>query len=253
MNWEQENLGDGYRQREFTLYRGDRPVTGVLWQPSHPRRDAPMVCFGHGASGDRHQRPIPMLASQLVSDFGYFALAIDGPVHGRRKQGDGARGAFWPEWERVGCVEDMLADWSAAIDAVQALQEVGCGPLGYWGLSMGTIFGVPLVAHEPRIQVAVLGLMGISGPVYYRPMIEAAASKITCPLFFIEQREDELFPRSEYSALFDAFASQDKRLHANPGLHPNVPLEELRFSVEFLSKYLNGGTEDRSPAFRISE
>ena len=48
-------------------------------------------CVRHGASGDRYQVPIPRLARELVGDWGFFALSIDGPAHGRRRQGDGER------------------------------------------------------------------------------------------------------------------------------------------------------------------
>ena len=48
------------------------------------------------------------------------------------------------------------------------------------------------------------------------------------------QLEDELFPRDGYLELFDAIVSEDKRLHANPGLHPEVPAEEVDFVVDFL-------------------
>lgn len=244
---------DGITVREFTLMRGERPVTGVLWQADNAKPGAPLILFGHGASGSRHQRPIPYLAEQLVREHGVFALAIDGPVHGRRRKGDGARGAFWPEWQRPGSAEDMIADWRLALDTVQALPEVGAGPVGYWGLSMGTIYGAPTVAAEPRIKVAVLGLMGISGPSHYRPFLTMSANAIQCPVFFIMQLEDELFTRAEQLALFDALGSEDKRLHANPGLHPDVPREELRHSREFLMAHLTGKPESRDASFRISE
>lgn len=142
------------------------------------------------------------------------------------------------EWSRPGTVDDMVADWQAALDAVQALPEIGTGPVGYWGLSMGTIYGAPLVANEPRIRAAVLGLMGIAGPSNYRPIIADAAARITCPVLFISQLEDELFTRDQSMQLFDALASADKRLHANPGLHSDVPGEELHHSKEFLVAHL---------------
>ncbi len=244
---------DGMSVREFTLMRGDRAVTGVLWQGDTAKPGAPLVLFGHGASGSRHQRPIPFLAEQLVREHGAFALAIDGPVHGRRQKGEGGRAAFWPEWQRRGTAEDMIADWRLALDAVQALPEVGQGPVGYWGLSMGTIYGAPTVAADPRIKAAVLGLMGISGPDHYRPTVTAAAKAIRCPVLFIMQLEDELFTRAEQLALFDALGTADKRLHANPGLHPDVPVEELRHSREFLMTHLTGTREPRAASFRISE
>ena len=48
------------------------------------------------------------------------------------------------------------------------------------------------------------------------------------------QPEDELFPRDGHLELFDALASDDKRMHADPGLHAQVPGEEIDFSFEFL-------------------
>jgi len=48
------------------------------------------------------------------------------------------------------------------------------------------------------------------------------------------QFEDELFPRDGYLQLFDALGSTDKRLHAHPGLHPEIALEEIDQWYEFL-------------------
>jgi dienelactone hydrolase len=243
---------DGLVLRELTADRDGRAVTGVLWLPAEPAPGAPLVCLGHGASGDRHQLPLPWLAKRLAGEHGFMALAIDGPVHGRRQVGDGGRAAFWPEWQREGSVEDMTADWRLALDIARAMPEVGEGPVGYWGLSMGTIFGAPFVAAEPRISVAVLGLMGISGPDHYQPRVQRAAEAITVPVLFLMQLEDELFPRADCLALFDALASGDKRLHANPGLHPEVPVEELRFSLDFLVAHLTGTVAPGGNAFAVS-
>ncbi|MFT5269321.1 MAG: hypothetical protein ACI88C_002765, partial [Acidimicrobiales bacterium] len=102
---------------------------------------------------------------------------------------------------------------------------------------------------DDRVEVAVLGLMGITGPDHFRPLIAAAANTIDIPVLFIMQLEDELFNREECLALFDAFGSADKRLHANAGLHPNVPVEELRHSVDFLVAGLTGVRQERNAAF----
>ena len=254
LDWMGESQIDGATVREFTIHTPDRPITGVLWSGPDARPGRPLVCFGHGASGDRHQRPIPRVARALSVKHGYFCLAIDGPVHGRRQIGPGGRASFWPEWRREGTVEEMVRDWRLALKTISDLPEVGPGPVGYWGLSMGTIYGAPFVAAEPRISVAVLGLMGlVSEPEHYKPTIEAAAKAIACPVFFLWQLEDELFSRAECLALFDALGSTDKRLHANPGLHPNVPFEELNFSVDFLTGFLDGARPPREVMFRISE
>lgn len=243
---------DGLRLREFTLGANGRDVTGVLWHKPDVEAGGPLVCFGHGASGDRYQQPIPWLAERLVGRHGFTALSIDGPVHGRRQIGAGGRDEFWPEWRREDTVPKMNADWEAALDFAQAQPEIGAGPVGYWGLSMGTIYGAPFVAADERITAAVLGLMGISGPDHYRPTISEAAAAISIPTLFLMQLEDELFPRDECLALFDALASDDKRLHANPGLHPAVPIEELHASITFLVARLTGSTPAGGSAFAVS-
>lgn len=66
------------------------------------------------------------------------------------------------------------------------------------------------------------------------------------------QLEDVLFTREECLALFDALGTTDKRLHANPGLHPAVPMEELHHAVDFLVAGLRGEHEERSAAFSVS-
>ncbi|MEZ5379171.1 MAG: hypothetical protein R2733_21920 [Acidimicrobiales bacterium] len=250
---DEETRSGGERLLEFTLDRDGRPVTGVLWLPPDAGAATPLVCCGHGASGDRHQAPIPWLAKRLTLDHGMAVLSIDGPVHGRRQVGPGGRDAFWPEWQREGSTQDMVADWKLALDAALELPDLADGPVGYWGLSMGTLFGAPFVAAAPRISVAVLGLMGITGPDHYRPLITAAAEQIEVPVLFLMQLEDELFSRDEYLALFDTLASTDKRLHANPGLHPAVPLEELDHGLEFLVQHLTGTVPARGTAFSVSE
>ena len=223
--------------REFAVTRNNKPIPGVLWTPEFPDAGGPLILLGHGASGDRFQAPVLSMAYRLVRHYGFSTMAIDGPVHGRRAVGDGGREAFLDEWKRAGSVDDMLADWKSAYEAVMALDDIGQCPLGYWGLSMGTIYGAPLVAAEPRITVAVLGLMALVGPSEeYKQKIREAADNITCPLLFIWQLEDELFPRDRTLDLFDRIASKNKRLHANPGTHAEVPVEELDFSESFIAE-----------------
>ena len=238
--------------REFTIEGGSRTVTGALWQQPEAESGRPLVCFGHGASGDRFQQPIPWLAERLIGHHGFIGLSIDGPVHGRRQVGKGGREAFWPEWQREGTATDMNGDWARALDFAQTQPDVGSGPVGYWGLSMGTIYGAPFVAADKRIVVAVLGLMGITGPDHYRPVIAEAAANVDIPVLFIMQLEDELFSRDECLELFDALATRDKRLHANAGLHPAVPVEELHNSVDFLVAGLTEDRPERGAAFTVA-
>ena len=101
---------------------------------------------------------------------------------------------------------------------------------------MGTMFGLPLVAAEPRIDAAALGLMGTAIDTGSR--LRADAAEVKCPVLFLQQWDDELIPRESASELFDALGTQDKRLHANPGLHSAIPREEFLNTQTFLAGHL---------------
>lgn len=235
----------GVTERRFDIGRADRTIPGVLWEPEDRMPETPLVLLGHGGSGHKRQEYLLAVARQLVRHHGCAAAAIDGPVHGdRRADGPGDGTAEMVEFSRMWrdaptMTDDMVADWRATLEALQSPTVLGAGPVGWWGLSMGTILGLPVVAAEPRISVAVLGLMGLTGPTKERLRADAAA--VTCPLLFLVQWDDELFARERAFDLFGACSSVDKRLHANPGSHVQVPAEEFRASVAFLAKHLNVG------------
>ena len=235
MTWWEATDAAGGSVREFRIPRAgtERPITGALWAPEGETGDVPLVLFGHGASGDRYQAPICHLAHRLA-DVGCASLSIDGPVHGLRQVGPGGRTAFGDEMRREGFVDDMVADWHAALDAAKG--KVAVGQIRYFGLSMGSMFGVPLLATLPEVKAAVLGLLGTTGAgAQLGERLVADAAQIRCRLLFLMQLEDELFPREGCLGLFDAFASDDKRLHANPGLHPEVPAEEIDCAFDMLA------------------
>jgi dienelactone hydrolase len=118
------------------------------------------------------------------------------------------------------------------LDAVQELPYVGAAPVGYWGVSLGCGLGVPFVAAEPRVRAAVLGLGGALASA-------ETASRITVPVEFLLQWDDERVPRAQGLALFDALASAEKTLHANPGKHAEIPPFELDSTVRFFARHLH--------------
>jgi dienelactone hydrolase len=232
----------GVAERRFDVLRGTRTIPGLLWTPEDAQPAPALVLLGHGGKGDKRQGYILAMARRLVRHHGFAAAAIDGPVHGERRDdvttdGDTDEAKFARIWRDDPTITDeIVADWRAVLDALQSPTVLGSAPVGYWGLSMGTILGLPLVAAEPRISVAVLGLAGVAGPSKQRLADDAA--KIRCPVLFLAQWDDELFRRDRVFDLFGAIGSSDKRLHVNPGLHQDVPAEEFRASEEFLARTL---------------
>ncbi len=99
---------------------------------------------------------------------------------------------------------------------------------------MGDAIGVPLAAAEPRITAAVLGLVHGDG-------LAEAAARITIPVEFLLQRDDEMVSRESGLALFGALRFAEKTLHANSGGHLDVPRFEMESSVRFFARHLLSG------------
>jgi hypothetical protein len=110
---------------------------------------------------------------------------------------------------------------------------------------MGTVYGLPFVAADPRVDAAVLGLMGAArAPVddIYRARMSTRfgtdAPRITIPLLFLVQWDDELVPRDDAIHLFGLFGSERKSMHVNVGRHGAVPAIEYDASERFFEALL---------------
>lgn len=237
-----ETTSHGVTERRFDVDGHSGLVPGLVWTPDGADGPRPLILVGHGGGGDKRMPYVLSLARRLVRHAGYAVAAIDGPGHGERagatvttagSESSGLRRGFL---EHVAAAsEQMTADWTATLHELRSLPEVGEGPLAYWGLSMGTMFGVPFVAATPDVQCAVLGLMGTFAEG--NPWGTAAAA-VTCPVLFLVQTDDELVPVDTAIALFRSIGSKDKRLHAHPGAHSAVPVEEIDASEAFFARHL---------------
>ena len=230
-------------EREFAVGRDGQIVPGVVWYPARQAGPRPLVLMGHGGSGHKRSAKMLRLGRIFAVKHGCWCAAIDGPVHGARGSvTDPTDPAYRQMWQRPDVVQEMVDDWRTTLDALVALEEIDATRVGYWGLSMGTMFGLPYVASDPRIRAAVLGKAGMRGPSVQRSGIDRHfrmhAPKLSVPLLFAMQWDDERFDRDGQVELYEALGSTDKRLHAYPGLHSDDGPEALESSAAFLDRYL---------------
>lgn len=251
-----QTSSNGLLTRDFTV--GDIP--GVLWSPTTATDTAadnatgtatgpaPLILMGHG--GGTHKKwPAMTGRARLLVTAGFHVACIDAPGHGDRPRTAhdeqeiaalyAARAAGEPEGPVVvrynaHLAERAVPEWRTTLDALEQLPEIGAqSPVGYYGLNMGTAIGVPLAAAEPRITAAVFGL-------HWPEALAETARRITIPIEFALQWDDEHIPRASGLALFDAFASKEKTLHANTGAHKELPRFEADSAVRFFVRHLGG-------------
>lgn len=237
MEFIEEMTERGVTERRFQLEVDGETVPGILWTPERARGARPLVLQGHGGTQHKRVPNILSLSRRLVRHNGYAVAAIDAPGHGERMTDEDRAhneairrdGGAMTDERRKQLAERgrrVTGEWKTTLDALQKLDEVGnAGPIGYWGVSMGSAFGIPFVAAEPRVTCAIFGLAALS---MGRRAIADHAEKIEVPLLFMNQLNDELMTPESALELFKAFGSKEKTMHINPGPHMGIP----RFEVE---------------------
>ena len=241
MEFEEATIRHAMTERRFSTQRGDRCIPGVLWSPLTPA-EGPLVLLGHGGSGSVDDEHVVAAARHLVRETDATCVAIDGPIHGRRREGRSDDpslvllefSALWSSDQAM--TDEMVADWRYVLDGLLRDTNLGSSGIGYWGLSMGTLLGLPLVASDSRIDACVLGLAGAVGPT--RTVLNSAAADCSVPTFFLMKWDDELFSRESCFELFGLLGTFDKQLHASPGRHSEVGPEVFSLSLQFLMSRL---------------
>ena len=231
-------LDDGVLEREFTL--GEIP--GILWTPG----SAPAALILNGHNGGLHKREPRLVARSRhsVAQYGYAVAAIDAPGHGDRPR-SAAEEQIRADLRRaketgqpieeildaliVPLVERAVPEWQATLDALLSLPEIG-GPVGYGGM---TAIGIRLAVVEPRISAA-----GFFAGGFVPSAQREEARRVTIPLLFLLQWDDEGNDRQSALDLFDAFGSKEKTLHANLGGHAGTPWFEVDDGARFFDRHL---------------
>jgi hypothetical protein len=231
-------LDDGVLEREFVL--GEIP--GILWTPGSA--PAPLILNGHNGGLHKREPRLVARARHSAAQYGYAVAAIDAPGHGDRPR-SGAEEQVRADLRRakeagepldeildaliVPLVERAVPEWQATLDALLSLPEIG-GPVGYGGM---TAIGIRLAVVEPRISAA-----GFFAGGFVPSAQRQEARRVTIPLLFLLQWDDEGNDRQSALDLFDAFGSKEKTLHANLGGHAGTPWFEVDDGARFFDRHL---------------
>lgn len=190
------------------------------------------------------------MATRLAA-IGIAAAAIDGPYHGERVPSPLSAAEYQARVaaEGIDAVLDRMAeDWTATCDHLVDAGIADGSRLAYFGLSMGTRYGLAPAALLTGLRCAVFGKFGtrahsgsgMNGAMEAPKRALDAASAITAPVLFLLQWHDELFPRLGQLELFDAFPSPAKELHAYAGGHQDTPEQAADIWHAFIARHLLG-------------
>jgi hypothetical protein len=246
----------GVTESDFDVTVAGERIPAVIWAPAGAATPRPIVLMGHGGSQHKKTETLAARAQRYAREFGWATLSIDAMGHGERADPETAQAmaedlrarttasttthaAPSPIFKTMGeRARRIVPEWHAALGAAQTLPFVGQGgPVGYWGLSMGLVLGVPYVASDPRVTCAVFGLGGVRAKDI---AFADAARSITIPVQFTFQWDDAVAPREGGLALYDAFGSAEKSMHINPGPHGGIPAFENWAWDAFFQRHLGG-------------
>lgn len=219
-------------------------VPAVLYEPDRTVSACPVLLAQHGGSSHKEGSDIESLVARYVP-LGFAVLAVDGPVHGDRRP-DGPQSAprekvrddFFQVWRSDGSgIECMVQSWTAALEWIRSQQHLDHQQIFWYGVSMGTAYGVPFLSRIQGVKAALLGMWGLCFD--NSTQLGDMAAAIDIPVLFQVKWADELFTRQGQIELFDRIGSEQKWLYVYPGMHVPVVGRQAEDACRFLIEQMN--------------
>jgi dienelactone hydrolase len=234
----------------------DQRVTAILSIPKRFSPPYPAVVLLHGSGGHKDTDYV-RIAADMFATLGYAALSIDGQYRGERAR-PGRSGDIHlinSSTNRDAWVQTVI-DLRRAVDYLHSRDDIQKSKIGFLGFSQGGMIGGTFIGVEPRIAVACLAIAGgnfvewAKTAGFWKPeqarTVEVNAA-ITDPIHFIGRfgsrpllmlnaKRDELIPRANAEALFNAARDPKEIIWYNSG-HV-LPLNAVNDIKAFFVKHL---------------
>lgn len=221
-------------EQEVSVQCGNTIVPCSRYEATEP---VGVVLFGHGLGVDRRDETV-RLPAELLNDFGFTVIVPELPLHGERSEGDSEWEDITSSWQEFWAGDgrnSLLAEWQQVLAYVQRSIRL---PVFYFGLSLGTQYGVLFLSQTKGLNAAVLGLFGSEPPPKSRVM-NLLAPTVTVPVYFIQKLDDEIHPAENTSRLYNSLGTSEKVLDATPGLHGEVSRHSIEGACRFLSQLVD--------------
>jgi dienelactone hydrolase len=223
---------------DFSLRHGTRVIPATFWNAQGSSNGRPpLTLLQHGGPLHKRHEFSDFLARSILARTGGAVLLIDGPIHGRRRTEQleltEMLTTFKQYWQEDADIDGMVSDWKHVLDAV--LDQGWADPkrVAWFGLSMGTAYGIPVCAADERIRAAAIGMWGTDWGQGVR-LIHDARRMRTSVLFQIKT-EDEIFSIEGQRELFDALSCPNKCLSTFPGGHSVSAPGQLDQLLDFVA------------------
>src|SRR5690606_15013578 len=131
--------------------RGGHVIPATFWNaPEGAGPLPPVTLLQHGGPLHKRHERTDWLAERIVAGTGGAVLLIDGPIHGKRRSDEPELmemlGIFKAYWEKEAGFNGMIADWKDALDTLLDQGWADPDRIAWFGVSMGTAYGIPVCA-----------------------------------------------------------------------------------------------------------